>query len=134
MKIKYQFVNETTEVEVEETLGNIIVDLDRRQYNNDHRETRRHISLSRLSYEGHILAQEDNALTMLFTDESEKQKLHKAISLLKPKQQELIKAIFYEGISVNDYASREGVDQSAISHRLRVVKNNLKKLLKKPHI
>lgn len=36
MKIKYQFATETVEIEVSENWGNVIVDLDRQEYNNNH--------------------------------------------------------------------------------------------------
>ena len=46
MKITYEFVTgEISEVEVDESLGGMLLDLDRQQYNNDHKETRRHVSL-----------------------------------------------------------------------------------------
>ena len=45
MKIKYAFADETVEIEVSEEWGNILIDLDRQEYNNDHAETRRHCSL-----------------------------------------------------------------------------------------
>ena len=46
MKIRYEFVNgEVSEIEVDDSLGELLVDFDRQQYNNDHRETRRHVSL-----------------------------------------------------------------------------------------
>ena len=41
----------------------------------------------------------------------------------------MIHAIYFEGVSVNDYAARMGVTQSAISHRLQTVRKKLKKLL-----
>lgn len=48
MKIKYEFANETVEIEVDELWGNVLVDLDRQDYNIDHKETRRHCSLEAL--------------------------------------------------------------------------------------
>ena len=45
MKIKYEFATETVEIEVDETWGTVLVDLDRQEYNNDQSETRRHCSL-----------------------------------------------------------------------------------------
>jgi RNA polymerase sigma factor (sigma-70 family) len=129
MKIRYQFVNEAMDIEVDESWGNLLVDLDRLECNNNQTEKRRHISLSGLSYEGRFFAQEDYDLAALFTDESEEQKLQKVISLLKPKQQELIKAIYLEGVSVSEYALREGVSQPAISQRLDTAIKNLKKHL-----
>lgn len=53
MKIRYVFVNgEVSEIEVEETLGSLLLELDRQEANNTRAETRRHVSLSELSYEG----------------------------------------------------------------------------------
>ena len=57
------------------------------------------------------------------------ERLHIAITKLKPKQRDLIISIYFRHISVNDYAEKEGVDHSAISHRLQTAKNNLKKFL-----
>ena len=54
---------------------------------------------------------------------------HAAIRQLSPDQQEMVRAIYFENVSVNDYAARTGVTQSAISHRLQTVKKKLKKLL-----
>lgn len=45
MKIKYEFANEAVEIEVEEKWATIVLDLDREEYNDNHRETRRHCSL-----------------------------------------------------------------------------------------
>ena len=55
--------------------------------------------------------------------------LREAVRTLKPAQQRLVQAVYYDGVSVKDYAAREGVDPSAITHRLRTIKNKLKKLL-----
>ena len=51
---------------------------------------------------------------------------------LTPDQQEMVPAIYFENVSVNDYAPRMGVTQSAISHRLQTVKKKMKKLLRGP--
>ena len=46
MKVRYEFANgEISEIEVDDNLGELLVDFDRQEYNNDHKETRRHISL-----------------------------------------------------------------------------------------
>ena len=55
MKITYEFVTgEVSEVEVDERLGGMLLDLDRQQENNDHKETRRHVSLGGMDYEGEL--------------------------------------------------------------------------------
>ena len=53
MKVRYEFVNgEISEIEVDDNLGELLVDFDRQEYNNNHRETRRHTSLDGMEYEG----------------------------------------------------------------------------------
>ena len=130
MKITYKFVTgEVAEVEVSEEIGAVIVDLDRLEYNNDHKETRRHYSLEGKVYEGMDYAVEDPGLEALFAGPTDEERLHAAIRQLSPDQKEMVRAIYFENVSVNDYAARMGVTQSAISHRLQTVKKKLKKLL-----
>lgn len=131
MKITYKFVTgEVTEVEVSEEIGAVIIDLDRQEYNNDHKETRRYYSLEGKVYEGMDYAAEDSGLEALFAGPTDEERLHTAIRQLSPDQQEMVQAIYFENVSVNDYAARMGVTQSAISHRLQTVKKKLKKLLR----
>lgn len=131
MKITYKFVTgEVTEVEVSEEIGAVIIDLDRQEYNNDHKETRRHYSLEGKVYEGMDYAAEDSGLEALFAGPTDEERLHTAIRQLSPDQQEMVQTIYFENVSVNDYAARMGVTQSAISHRLQTVKKKLKKLLR----
>ena len=130
MKITYKFVTgEVAEVEVSEEIGAVIVDLDRLEYNNDHKETRRHYSLEGKVYEGMDYAVEDPGLEALFAGPTDEERLHAGIRQLSPDQKEMVRAIYFENMSVNDYAARMGVTQSAISHRLQTVKKKLKKLL-----
>ena len=130
MKITYKFVTgEVAEVEVPEEIGAVIVDLDRLEYNNDHKETRRHYSLEGKVYEGMDYAVEDSDLEALFAGPTDEERLHAAIRQLSPDQKEMVRAIYFENMSVNDYAARMGVTQSAISHRLQTVKKKLKKFL-----
>ena len=130
---RYHFSNgETVFIEIPDDWGEILIDLDRQEYNNDHKETRRHYSLEGKVYEGMDYAVEDPGLEALFADSTDEERLRAAIQKLAPDQQAMIRAIYFEGVSVNDYAARMarmGVTQSAISHRLQTVKKKLKKLL-----
>ena len=127
---RYHFSNgETISIDVSDDWGEILIDLDRQEYNNDHKETRRHYSLEGKVYEGMDYAVEDSGLEALFAGPTDEERLRAAIQKLDPDQQAMIRAIYFEGVSVNDYAARMGVTQSAISHRLQTVKKKLKKLL-----
>ena len=129
MKIQYKFATETISIDVPDDWGEILIDLDRQEYNNDHKETRRHYSLEGKVYEGMDYAVEDPSLEALFAGPTDEERLRAAIQKLDPDQQAMIRAIYFEGVSVNDYAARMGVTQSAISHRLQTVRKKLKKLL-----
>ena len=127
---RYHFSNgETISIEIPDDWGEILIDLDRQEYNNDHKETRRHYSLEGKVYEGMDYAVEDPGLEALFAGPTDEERLRAAIQKLDPDQQAMIRAIYFEGVSVNDYAARMGVTQSAISHRLQTVKKKLKKFL-----
>lgn len=57
MKITYEFVTgEISEMEVDESLGGMLLDLDRQQYNNGQKETRRHVFLDSMDYERELFA------------------------------------------------------------------------------
>ena len=127
---RYHFSNgETISIDVSDDWGEILIDLDRQEYNNDHKETRRHYSLEGKVYEGMDYAVEDPGLEALFAGPTDEECLRTAIQQLTPDQQEMVQAIYFENVSVNDYAARMGVTQSAISHRLQTVRKKLKKLL-----
>lgn len=129
MKIQYKFATETISIDVPNDWGEILIDLDRQEYNNDHKETRRHYSLEGKVYEGMDYAVEDSGLEALFAGPTDEERLCDAIQKLDPDQQTMIRAIYFDGVSVNDYAARMGVTQSAVSHRLQTVKKKMKKLL-----
>lgn len=127
---RYHFSNgETISIDVSDDWGEILIDLDRLEYNNDHKETRRHYSLEGKVYEGKDYAVEDPGLEALFAGPTDEERLRTAIQKLDLDQQAMIRAIYFENVSVNDYAARMGVTQSAISHRLQTVRKKLKKLL-----
>ena len=130
MKITYRFVTgEVTVIDVPNEIRAVIVDLDRQEYNNDHKETRRHYSLEGKVYEGMDYAVEDPGLEALFAGPTDEERVRAAIQKLDPDQQKLVQAIYFENVSVNGYAAWMGVTQSAISHRLQTVKKKLKKSL-----
>lgn len=129
MKVKYVFSNETVEIEVSDDWGELLVNMDKEEKNMNRRETRRHFHLEACDYEGEDFAVEDENLNAIFAGPSDAERLIRAIDKLSFKQAELIRAIYFEGVSVNEYAAREGVTHSAISHRLDTAKRKLKRLM-----
>ena len=131
MKIKYEFVTgEVVEVEVEENIGKVIMELDRVEYNNDHKETRRHCTLSAVKYEGEWLISDiDDPGNDRNLDENglEDDMLSRALLTLPKKQRDAFFAIHREGYSVSEYAEEKGITQWAVYGLLRRAENNLKK-------
>lgn len=130
MKIKYTFANgDVTEVEVSEEIGAVVLELDRQEYNANHKETRRHCSLEAFDLDGNLLPVKDN-VEMDFIKKEESTKLHDAISQLNLRQQKLIKAIYFEGRKVTDLALEEGVHWTAITHAVGRALKKLEKIMK----
>ena len=126
MKIRYQFATETVEVEVSEELGNIIVDLNRQEYNNHHKETRRHCSLDAFNLDDALFpSEEDIEAEVVAKDQYNR--LYAAIALLEPQQKELVRQVFFEDRKIVDIAAEEGVSEAAIRNRLKKITQRLKK-------
>lgn len=126
MKIKYKFANESIEIDVAEKWGDIVVELNRLEYNVDHTETRRHTSLSRFTFEDrkHFDAGID-----LLADLIDSEVVSRAMANLTERQQYLIRKIYLEGWKFTEIAAIEGVDESAIRHAVNRAKDRLKKVL-----
>ena len=128
MKIKYAFATETIEVEISEKDANIIVDLDRQEYNVNHKETRRHCSLDAFNLDDALFPSDDNVEAEVAVKD-ENRRLHAAIAKLSPRQQYLIRQVYFEGRKYTDIGREEGVDRTAISHATDRALKRLKKFL-----
>ena len=127
VKIAYRFADgHVEELEVEQEVAETLKELDRQEYNNNHRETRRHVTFD-CTEEKTWLAVDDQRLSRLFDSPPDEIRLRIAINQLEQHHRDLIIAIFYRGIKIVEYARLSGVSQSAISQQLS---NAIKKLKK----
>ena len=129
MKISYEFVTgEISEIEVDEHLGGMLLDFDRQQYNNDHKETRRHVSLDGMDYEGELFVSAEDT-----EGEAERRedmaRLFSAMAALSPEQRELVEKVYFEEQKITDIAAEEGVSHVAIVRRLNRIFEKLRKNL-----
>lgn len=129
MKIRYEFATETVEIEVEEQWATVIADLDRQDYNVNHKETRRHCSLDAFNLDDSLFPSDSNVEGVLL-DAEDKKRLYNAIKVLSQEQQSIIKSIYFNGVSISTYAKKNGVSQPAVTQRLQTIKKKMKKLLK----
>lgn len=129
MKISYGFVTgEVSEVEVDESLGGILLDLDRQQENSDQKETRRHFSLNSMDYEGELFASAEDTEGEAVRRE-DMAWLYSAMEILSPAQRELLEKVYFEERKITDIAREEGVTEAAIRNRLKKIYSRLKKFL-----
>ena len=131
MKYTYHFANgDSQEIEVTEAQYLILKDADRIEYNNDHANTRRHVSLDMVEADEGMQFADPSSLPM--TESAAR--LHAAIEQLRPDQQKLIRAIYFEQVSISNYAKQEGVSQPAVTQRLMTAKKKLKEIFLDPYI
>lgn len=128
MKTKYEFATETVEIEVTDDWGSILVDLDRQEYNINHKETRRHCSLDAYNLDNTLLPSDVDVLRDILEAE-DKERLYSAIAKLEQRQQKLIRQVFFEGHSYTDIARAEGIDESAVRHATTRAMKKMKKFL-----
>ena len=125
MRIKYQFATETVELEVDDDWGSLVIDLDRQENNNDHKETRRHYSLDALVYEGEDYGIVDESINAL----AEYEDLRNAIAQLTDNQKDLIQAHFFAGLSYTEIAQRMGTTPQAVWQAIERAKKQISKKL-----
>ena len=133
MKIKYQFLkggNTEINMEVSTEIEDFLTNSDKYIHASNERQRTHCYSLECGEENGFQYAGVSN-IDELFKEPSYKEQLLTAIEMLKPKERELIEAIYFEGISVKDYAATKGVVASAISNRLRRCEKKLKNFCKK---
>ena len=129
VKIMYRFADgHVEELKVEKEVAETLRELDRQEYNNNHRETRRHVTFDSTE-EKSWLAVDDQRLSRLLDGPPDEIRLRVAINQLEQHHRDLIIAIFYRGIKIVEYARLSGVSQSAISQQLGIAIKKLKKLL-----
>ncbi len=129
MIIRYKFATgETLEIETTEEWMTVIEELDREEYNIDRKETRRHCSLEAYNLYDALLPSDSDVLAEVL-DNEKRQQVETAISKLNPRQQMLIRQVFFEGRGYTSIARNEGLDESAVRHAVERALKKLKKIL-----
>ena len=128
--IIYKFVDGTTnEIEVTDELYLIHLQLVQMEKRNHWRETRRHTSLNYLIENG-IDFEDKSADTLAIIIRRENiERVHKALLTLSDKRRELVHKFYYEELTMRQIASQTGVSHTAISQRIKTIRNRLKKEL-----
>lgn len=113
MKINYTFANgETSEVEVSEEIGNVILDSRREESNLDRKERYHCYSLDAAEFEGAEYADGDTPETALFS-QLERSHIAEVFDELSETQKRRL-LLLAQGLSVREIARREGKDIKTI--------------------
>lgn len=131
MKIEYRFVTgEKVTAEISDEFKDVVIKLDKEEYNCNRKETRRHKSLSLSDKCIENMSISSDICDDVFKN-IDKEKLHNAISLLKPDEQKLINKIYLNKskLSISDYAKLANVSQNAIKQRLKRIRKKLKSFI-----
>ena len=130
VKITYRFADgHAEELEVDQEVADTLKELDRQEYNNTRKETRRHTSLSAVEYEDERFAARNADVLEKILYRIDAEALRHALAMLTPVQQDLVRRVFFLGERPSDIAKAEGVDKSAIRHRLERIYRQLEKTL-----
>ena len=130
VRIAYRFADgHIEEIEVAPEVAEALKELDRQEYNNTQKETRRHMSLDATEYEDERFAARNADVLEKILRRIDAEALRRALPMLTPAQQELVRRVFFLGERPSDIAEAEGVDKSAITHRLERIYRQLKKSL-----
>ena len=129
-KYEYSFSNERVTIEISDEWAGVLAELDREEYNNDHAETRRHVSLDN-GEDGTWLSTEKGKTLIEIAGKIfslDDRRFVKARRILSKKQSELYESVYDRGDSVGEYAADNNIDQSTASKRNSAVIEKFKKI------
>ena len=130
VKITYRFADgHAEELEVDQEVADTLKELDRQEYNNTRKETRRHTSLSAVEYEDERFAARNADVLEKILYRIDAEALRHALAMLTPVQQDLVRRVFFLGERATDIAKTEEVTKQAIQRRLNKIYARLEKFL-----
>ena len=125
VKYKYEFVNETVEIEISEAWEAILKECDRVEYNVNHRETRRHEGLDQ-SMESDWMIDNSIELENASIDEDAVEiLLRKAKKMLTDKQYDAFEMICIRKYTEKEYAKMRGISQQAAHKHIAAAKKKV---------
>ena len=135
MKINYEFVTgEKLELEVDDSIGEIIIEMEVLQFRRNRTETRRHNSLESMQEQpqGHSPRQfvdEKVDVEQFIVDSDERERLHQAISQLEERDTLIVRQYYFENRTMEEIGQEIGISAMAVSKRLKKIPEKLKSLM-----
>lgn len=135
MKINYEFITgEKLELEVDENIGEVVIEIEKSQSRRNRAETRRHHSLEfmqekREGSRPEQFADEGICVEQMMVDTEEKERLHQAIGKLDSRDALIVKNYYFENKTMQEIADDIGISAMAVSKRLKKIPEKLKNLM-----
>ncbi len=131
MRVSYKFNDgTTTEVEVSEDIGAVIIDSRREEDSADRKHRRHNYSLDAITYEGKEYGTEDFSEELFDDTEEQNAKVREAFSHLTEVQQKRL-MMLAGGLSVREIARREGKDFKTVHESIESAKKKFKKFFER---
>ena len=127
---QYKFTDEVITIEISDEWAGILAELDREEYNNDHAETRRHVSLDD-GEDGEWLSTAKGKTLIKVAGKifnPDDRRFRKGRKALSKKQAELYESVYDRGDSIGEYAADNSIDQSTASKRNTAVIEKFRKI------
>ena len=129
-KYTYEFVNETVEIEIDEEWAAILEEEDRKEYNIDHRETRRHEGLDTGVEGGDWLLDCSIIPDNICAEEDAKNLImSKAAEVLTPKQLDAFEKVCIMRNTEKEYANKSGISHQAAHKLVSKARKKLKAII-----
>lgn len=134
MRINYEFINgERLEIEVDDNIGEVIIEMEKMQSRRNRAETRRHNSLefmheNRDGYRPMQFADNRADVEQIIIHSDEKERLHRAIQELDCKDSIIVKKYYFEDKTMVEIGKELGISAMAVSKRLKKIPDKIKKL------
>jgi len=133
MRIKYEFITgEKLEIEVDDSIGEIVIEMDELLSRRNRAETRRHNSLefmqeNRDEHSPRQFTDEKADIEQMIIDSDEKERLHRAIQKLDSKDSAIIMKYYFEDKTMAEIGMEMGMSAVAVSKRLKKIPDRIKK-------
>lgn len=135
MKIHYEFVTgEKLELEVDDSIGEIVIEMEVIQSRRNRTETRRHNSLEFMQEQRprsnpKQFVDEKVDIEQFIVDSDERERLHYAISQLEYRDAQIVRQYYFENRTMEDIGKKMGISAMAVSKRLKKIPDKIKKFM-----
>ena len=135
MKIHYEFVTgERLELEVDDSIGDIVIEMEVLQSRKNRAETRRHNSLESLQEQQpgcnpKQFVDEKVDIERFIIDLDERERLHQAIRKLEYRDSRIVSLYYFENRTMEEIGREMGISAMAVSKRLKKIPDKIKKFM-----